>query len=222
MPESSYSDFLAVKELADKFEWMQSYDYPAYFAYGSPLDAGSNDFKPYLVAKDLAQAVCNEGMALFSAFAMLLHYQRHGKMRGMGNIIAWSVKDETLHCTGMSHLFKEFCSEYPEVVTDAFKHQIYKMYRTAVEIEDNVIDFAFAAGPVSGLTSSEMHQYIRYIADRRLIQIGLKPNWNVELNPLPWIDWIVNGDDLSAFFETRVTSYESGGLVGNWGWEEPE
>ena len=71
-------------------------------------------------------------------------------------------------------------------------------------------------GDVKGLTAKEVRQYIRYIADRRLVQLGLKEAYMVETNPLPWLDEILNGIEHSNFFESRVTEYTKSGMSGSW------
>jgi glutaredoxin 3 len=203
LPEEEYSAFLEYQEMRDKIEFMQSAD--VHTQQG--------------LAKALAQSACNEGMSLFSAFVMLLNYQRFGKMRGMCEIVEWSIRDETMHVQGMTQLFREFCEEHPRIVTDDFKKDIYQMFRDAVDLEDKVIDLAYRdAGTIEGLSVDEIKTYIRYIADRRLTQLGLKPNWEVAENPLPWLDWIVSGDSYKNFFEGTVTDYSSDGMSGAWGW----
>lgn len=202
-PESEYTAFLEYEAMADKIEFMQTFD---------------PDTKQGL-AKAIAQTVCNEGMSLFSAFVMLLNFQRFGKLKGMCEIVEWSIRDETMHVDGMTALFRQYINENPEVVTDEFKQSIYDMYRTAVTLEDKVIDLAFELGAMEGITQSEVKEYIRYIADRRLINLGLKPNWDIEFNPLPWLDWVLNGDSFKNFFEGRVTDYSADGMSGDsWGW----
>jgi len=203
LPESEYSAFLEYTELSEKIEFMQDFDVST--------KAG--------LAKALAQTVCNEGMSLFSAFVMLLNFQRFGKMKGMCEIVEWSIRDETMHVDGMTELFRIYLNENPEVVTDEFKTGIYDMYRSAVELEDKVIDLAFAMGDVQGLSAREVKDYIRYIADRRLTNLGLKPNWDIAENPLPWLDWVLSGDSFKNFFEGRVTDYSADGMTGeSWGW----
>jgi ribonucleoside-diphosphate reductase beta chain len=203
LPEEEFSAFLEYKEMAEKVEFMQDIDVHSH--------AG--------LAKAVARSAMNEGMSLFSAFIMLLNYQRYGKMRGMCEIVEWSIRDETMHCDGMVQLFRQFCEEHPRIVTDEFKADIYQMFRDAVKLEDKVIDLAFELGAVEGLTAEEVKKYIRYIADRRLIQLGLKGNWKVKENPLPWVDWIIAGDSHKNFFEGRVTDYNSDALSGDdWGW----
>ena len=167
----------------------------------------------------LAQSACNEGMSLFSAFVMLLNYQRFGKMKGMCEIVEWSIRDETMHVQGMTQLFRQYVKEHPRVVNDDFKKSIYKMYRQAVKLEDKVIDLAYEMGDIEGLDKEEVKQYIRYLADRRLIQLGLKPNFKIKQNPLNWLDWIISGDSFKNFFEGTVTDYNASGMTGeSWGW----
>lgn len=203
LPDEEYSAFLDYTQMADKIEFMQDNDVTT----------------PEGMAKALAQSVCNEGMSLFSAFVMLLNYQRYGKMKGMCKIVEWSIRDETQHVQGMSKLFRQYCAENPEVLTDEFKLGVYAMYRRAVELEDRFIDLAFELGKVTGLTADEMKQYIRYIADRRLIQLGFKANFGVKVNPLPWVDELL-AEGHTNFFEQRVSEYSVAGMTGDWGWEE--
>ena len=205
LPEEEFSAFLEYQQMADKIEFMADIDVNSY--------AG--------LAKAVARSVINEGMSLFSAFVMLLNYQRFGKMKGMCEIVEWSIRDETMHCEGMVKLFRTFCEEHPNIVTDKFKADIYQMVRDAVELEDKVIDLAYGMGAVDGLTKEEVKQYIRYIADRRLIQLGLKGNYKAKENPLPWVDWIVSGDSHKNFFEGVVTDYNAAGMAGgdDWGWQ---
>ena len=90
------------------------------------------------------------------------------------------------------------------------------MARVAVKLEDKFVDLTYKMGPMEGLDASEVKQYIRYITDRRLLQLGLKTNFKVKENPLSWLDWVLNGADHTNFFENRVTEYEVAGLSGIW------
>lgn len=203
LPDSEYYAFLEFSEMSDKIEFMQDNDVST--------DSG--------MGKALAQSACNEGMSLFSAFIMLLNYQRQGKMRGMCEIVLWSIRDESEHCKGMTDLFREYCKERPHIVTDSFKREVYEMYRTAVDLEDKFIDLAYSMGEPDNLPKETVKQYIRYIADRRLTQLGLKPNWNITENPCKWFDWLVSGESHGNFFEGRVVDYSSEGLSGtDWGY----
>lgn len=204
LPEEEYGAFLEYKQLRDKIEFMQDNDVSSKKG----------------LAKALAQSACNEGMSLFSAFVMLLNYQRFGKMKGMCEIVEWSIRDETMHVQGMTQLFREFLKQHPRVINDEFKKSVYKMFREAVKLEDKVIDLAYEMGNIEGLEKEAVKQYIRYLADRRLIQLGLKANFKVKNNPLDWVDWIINGDSFKNFFEGTVTDYNAAGMSGDsWGWE---
>jgi ribonucleoside-diphosphate reductase beta chain len=147
---------------------------------------------------------------------MLLNFQRYGKMKGMGKVVEWSIRDESMHVEGNSKLFRQFCVEHPKIINDEFKKELYEMARVAVKLEDKFVDLAYKMGPIEGLEASEVKQYIRYITDRRLLQLGLKTNFKVKENPLSWLDWILNGADHTNFFENRVTEYEVAGLSGIW------
>lgn len=204
LPESDYSKFLEFGQMRDKIEFMTQ----------APEGLG----KVAHLAFELARSVCNEGMSLFSAFVMLLNYQRVGKMRGTCEIVEWSIRDEQAHVEGMTKLFRAYCDEHPRVVTDKLKSYIYLNYTKAVELEDALVDLIYPEAEVAGLSSSDVKLYIRYLADRRLLQLGLKPIFNVTENPIEWLDWIVSGDSLKNFFEGRVTDYSAQGMVGDWDW----
>ena len=100
-------------------------------------------------------------------------------MKGMGQIVTWSVRDETLHCNSMIKLFRDFVKEEPQIWNDKLKNEIYEACKTIVQHEDAFIDLAFQMGPMQGLTADEVKQYIRFIGNRRLEQLGLKPIYDV-------------------------------------------
>lgn len=200
LPDSEYHAFLEYKEMADKIDFMMESDTTTMRGLGLAL----------------AKSVMNEGVALFASFVMLLNFQRYGKMKGMGKVVEWSIRDESMHVEGISKLFKAFCKEHPKIVDDEFKKAIYEMARHAVALEDKFTDLAYKLGPIDGLDEGEVKKYVRYITDRRLIQLGMKPNFKVKDNPLPWLEWVLNGADHTNFFENRVTEYEVAGLKGEW------
>jgi glutaredoxin 3 len=203
LPDEEYHAFLEYKEMADKVEFMS---------------AGSNTSHTDL-ALVLARSVFNEGMSLFASFVMLLNFQRFGRMKGMGTIVEWSIRDETLHVQGNAKLFRTFCEEHPRIVNDELKSQIYQMAKDSVKLEDKFIDLAYNGHEIQGLSKEEVKQYIRHIADRRLLQLGMKPKFNAKDNPLPWLDWVLNGASHDNFFEKRVTEYSVVGMEGDWGWD---
>ena len=201
LPEEDFHKFLEYSEMADKIEYMQD----------------NNNQTHTGLALALAQSVFNEGMSLFASFVMLLNFQRFGKMKGMGTIVEWSIRDESIHVQGNAKVFRTFCDEHPRIVTDELKSKIYQMSKDAVALEDKFIKLAFKGNVIEGITEKEVKQYIRHIADRRLLQLGMKPKFNVKDNPIPWLDWVLNGASHDNFFEKRVTEYSANGLEGNWG-----
>jgi ribonucleoside-diphosphate reductase beta chain len=86
-----------------------------------------------------------------------------------------------------------------------------------VSLEDRFIELSFQSGAIQGLTEQEVKTYIRYIADRRLISLGLKGIFKVKRNPLPWVEEMINAPTHTNFFENRATDYAKGALSGNWG-----
>jgi ribonucleotide reductase beta subunit family protein with ferritin-like domain len=204
LPDEEYHAFLEYKEMADKIDFMKQGDINTHTG----------------LALALAQSVFNEGLAVFASFVMLLNFQRHGKMKGMGTIVEWSIRDETLHVQGNAKLFRTFCDEHPRIVNDELKSKIYEMASNAVKLEDKFVSLAFKGNDVQGLTKEEVRAYIRHIADRRLLQLGLKTKFKQKDNPLPWLDWVLNGASHDNFFEKRVTEYSVVGMEGDWGWEE--
>jgi ribonucleoside-diphosphate reductase beta chain len=137
-------------------------------------------------------------------------------MKGMGQIITWSVRDETLHCMSIIRLFRTFVQENPDIWTEELRRDIYLVCATIVEHEDAFIDLAFEQGPVQGLTAEQVKNYIRYIADRRLVQLGLDPLFQISSNPLPWLDEMLNAVEHANFFENRATEYSRASTQGTW------
>ena len=166
------------------------------------------------IAKNLAvYSAFTEGLQLFSSFVILLNFPRFGKMKGMGQIVSYSIKDESLHVEAMTKLFREFIQENNEIWTDDFKGEIYQACRDMVDLEQKFLDLVFEMGDIQGLTREEMRKYVEYIADRRLLQLGLKPNYEVKDCPLDWLDDVL-GVEHQNFFEGRATSYMKAGLRG--------
>ena len=128
-----------------------------------------------------------EGLQLFASFAMLMNFPRFNKMKGMGQIVTWIVRDESLHCEGMIKLFHAFAKETGALTQDV-KDDIVECCRTVVAMEDKFIDLAFEMGPVQGMTPDDIKKYIRYIADWRLGQLGLPKIYGVDRTPDPVAD----------------------------------
>jgi ribonucleoside-diphosphate reductase beta chain len=147
---------------------------------------------------------------------MLLNFPRNGLMKGMGQIVTWSIVDETMHAESMIKLFRTYIEENKQIWNDELKSRIYTIAEKMVDLEEKFIDLAFKMGGMRDLTSDDVKRYIRYIADRRLISLGLKGIFKVKKNPLPWVEEMINAPTHTNFFENRATDYAKGALTGNW------
>jgi ribonucleoside-diphosphate reductase beta chain len=156
----------------------------------------------------------NEGVNLFSSFAVLLNFSRFNKMKGLGQIIAFSIKDESLHSEAGCWLFRTLISEFPDIWTDELKKEIYDAARVTVDLEDAFIDKAFELGAIEGLDPKDLKAFIRHRANTKLGDLGLKANWrNVDkdaLQRMGWFDILSAGVSHADFFSQRVTDYSKG------------
>jgi ribonucleoside-diphosphate reductase beta chain len=203
MPETTYQEFLEYDSMRAKHDYF--------------TDLSNANGTPESVATNIAAfSAFTEGMQLFSSFIMLLNFPRHGKMKGMGQIVTWSIVDETQHAEGMIKLFRSYVEENRELWNDDLKSQIYTIAEKMVELEDKFIELSFSMGEMENLTEEDVKKYIRYICDRRLISLGLKGIFKVKKNPLPWVEEMINAPTHTNFFENRATDYAKGALSGKW------
>jgi ribonucleoside-diphosphate reductase beta chain len=202
LPESEYHAFLEYEEMRKKHEFMHSF----------------NQDNPTEVALSLAGvSAFGEGLALFASFAMLLNFPRQNLLKGMGQIISWSVRDESMHCEGIMRLYHAYINEQ-DVDREFLATRIEQIAREAVANEEAFIDLAFAhtGGEVPGLTAAEMKRYVRYMADFRLRGLGQAPIYGIAENPLPWVDGMAVGIEHANFFEQQATEYSKAATQGDW------
>jgi ribonucleoside-diphosphate reductase beta chain len=202
MPEDTYNEFLDYQAMKDKHDYLTEF---------------TKSDKKRIAQNIAAFSAFTEGMQLFSSFIMLLNFPRHGKMKGMGQIITWSIVDETQHAESMIKLFRTYIEENRELWNDELKSEIYTIATKMVELEDQFIDLAFSVGGMEDLAQDDVKKYIRYIADRRLISMGMKGIFKVKKNPLIWVEEMINAPTHTNFFENRATDYAKGALAGSWG-----
>lgn len=197
MPETTYSAFADYSEMKDKHDFVEQF-------HGDSLESLA------------VYSAFTEGMQLFSSFAILMNFERQNKMKGMCNIVRWSIRDESMHVEGMTRLFRTVWGrKYPTVEYQAdmnyHKNRIKDAALKMVELEDRFIDLCFEQDGIEGLTADEVKEYIRYIANKRWTQLGFSGElYPVEKNPLEWLDWVVNGVEHTNFFEARPTEYSKG------------
>ncbi|MEO9970398.1 MAG: ribonucleotide-diphosphate reductase subunit beta [Hyphomonadaceae bacterium] len=204
MPDSEFSAFMEYEQMAAK------HDYLGQFGVETEAD---------ILTSMAVFGGFTEGLQLFASFAMLMNFPRFNKMKGMGQIVSWSIRDESLHCEGMIKLFHTYAGE-TGALTKSVADNIKGCCETVVQLEDKFIDLAFEAGEVEGMTPADIKQYIRYIADWRLGQLKLKPIFGIEAHPLPWLTEITNGVEHANFFEARATEYSKGATKGDWHGDE--
>jgi ribonucleoside-diphosphate reductase beta chain len=203
MPESTYQEFLEYESMRAKHDYFTDL-------------SNTNGTQQSIATNIAAFSAFTEGMQLFSSFIMLLNFPRHGKMKGMGQIVTWSIVDETQHAESMILLFRAYIEENRDIWNDELKSSIYTVAEKMVELEDKFIDLSFAMGDMENLTAEDVKKYIRYIADRRLISLGLKGIFKVKKNPLLWVEEMINAPTHTNFFENRATDYAKGALSGSW------
>jgi len=202
MPEVEYSAFMKYKEMKDKHDFLTQF----------------NVSTPEETAVTLAVfGGFIEGLQLFASFAMLMNFPRFNKMKGMGQIVSWSVRDESLHCEGIIRLYHEYVREqWGGGLPTHIGGRIRNICETIVSLEDSFIDRAFEFGAVEGMGPEDIKRYIRFIADWRLGQLDLQPLYGVAENPIPWLIPLLNGVEHANFFEARATEYSKGATQGSW------
>lgn len=192
MPEVEYKAFLEYQEMQEKHDYLSKF----------PLDTPEN------VARNLAVfAAFTEGMQIFSSFAIMMNFPRFNKMKGMGQIVTWSARDENIHANATIRLFKQWLQENPSIDQDKLFLDIRDVACKMVELEDKFIDLAFGTGEIQGLNPVEVKQYIRKITNTRLEQLGTSPVYTILGTPLPWLDELLYGVEHQNFFEGRATEY---------------
>lgn len=201
IPETVYNEFLEYKAMKDKNDFVLGF---------------VGESRQTIAQQIAVFSAFSEGLALMSSFVMLLNFSRFGTMKGMNSVIAWSMVDEELHTRSLCLLFREFIKENMDIWTDELKREIYEICRTTVQLEDKFIDLAFGVADIRGLTKEDMKQYIRYIADRRLLTLGMRTEYKVKRNPLPWVEGML-GISHTNFFESKVSDYSKGAMTGDWG-----
>jgi ribonucleoside-diphosphate reductase beta chain len=151
-----------------------------------------------------------EGVNLFSSFAILMSFQLRDLLKGTGQIVEYSVRDESLHSRAGCILFRLLLQDVPEINTPELQNKIEDAARTAVELEFNFIDKAFEMGDLSNLTKDELKNFIKARTNEKLTELGYKGIYDVDLSLLRNMDWfgkLTSGKIHSDFFSARVSDY---------------
>jgi ribonucleoside-diphosphate reductase beta chain len=152
-----------------------------------------------------------EGVNLFSSFAVLMSFQLRNLMKGTGQIVAWSVRDESLHSKAGCWLFRTLLDENPELNTAKLSQAIYEACDLSVQLEFNFIDKAFEMGDIEGLSTAQLKNFIKERANQKLVELGFKPLYNdIDPNMLKQMEWfghLTSGVEMQDFFAGRVSTY---------------
>jgi ribonucleoside-diphosphate reductase beta chain len=152
-----------------------------------------------------------EGVNLFSSFAVLMSFQLRNLMKGTGQIVEWSVRDESLHSKAGCWLFRTLVSENPDLDDHKLMGEIYKACEVSVNLEFDFIDKAFEMGDIEGLSKDQLKNFIKARANEKLNELGYSPLYN-DVDPnlmreMEWFNHLTSGKTHQDFFANRVTDY---------------
>jgi ribonucleoside-diphosphate reductase beta chain len=152
-----------------------------------------------------------EGVNLFSSFAILMSFQLRNMMKGTGQIVEYSVRDESLHSKAGCWLFRTMMEEIPELYDSEMEDAIYEACEISVKLEFDFIDAAFEMGDVDGLNQDQLKNFIKERANQKLIELGFPPLYNdIDPNLLKSMEWfghLTSGKSHTDFFASRSTDY---------------
>jgi ribonucleoside-diphosphate reductase beta chain len=169
-----------------------------------------NDQK--LLKSIIVFACLMEGLFFYVGFTQILALGRQNKMMGAAEQYQYILRDESMHCNFGIDLINTIKMENPQLWTPAFRDEIKSLFLQAVELEYKYAEDTMPRG-VLGLNAPMFKGYLRFIANRRSVQIGLDPLFPNEENPFPWMSEMIDLKKERNFFETRVTEYQTGGTL---------
>ncbi len=152
-------------------------------------------------------ASCIEGLFFFGAFAYVYFLRSRGLLPGLAAGTNWVFRDESAHMAFAFEVINTVRREEPHLFDEQWRSQVRAMIEEAVDCESAFADDVLAGG-VIGLTRIEMRQYLEYVADQRLVMLGLQPHFGAR-NPLPFME-LQDVQELTNFFERRVSAYQVG------------
>jgi len=176
------------------------------------LDITTVEGKQDFVRNLVAYSVIMEGIWFYSGFAVGLSFRQRNLLRNFASLVDWVVRDESLHLKFGINLILTVLEENPDIATEEFAAEIRQMILDAVEMEVTYNQDQFPGG-ILGMNADYLSTYTKYLADRRLEELGFASEYNVT-NPLKWMATANDTLQLVNFFESTNTSYESNSAVG--------
>ena len=143
------------------------------------------------------------------------------KLKGVGQIVEWSVRDESLHSNAGCWLFRTLMEEHPEFNTDKLVKEIEEAAQMSMKLEFDFIDKVFEMGDLENLTKNELKNFIKHRINTKMKDLGLEPivpSSEIDkgaLKTMKWFDAVIAGKQHTDFFASRVTNYSKGHV--DWG-----
>jgi ribonucleoside-diphosphate reductase beta chain len=204
-----FNAYNEVKSIRDKDEFL----IPFINAIMDPNFVTGTPENDQTLLKSLIVFAClMEGLFFYVGFTQILALGRQNKMTGAAEQYQYILRDESMHCNFGIDLINAIKNENPHLWTAAFKAEIKGLFEKAVELEYRYAEDTMPRG-VLGMNASMFKGYLRYIANRRAVQIGLEPLFPQEENPFPWMSEMIDLKKERNFFETRVIDYQTGGAL---------
>ena len=176
-----------------------------------------NGSDPVGIAKSLAVfSAFAEGVSLYSAFAVLYSFQLRNLLKGIGQQMKWSVRDESLHSKMGCKLYRDMCSENDQLL-HLCREDIVKAAETMVKLESSYIDKMFEAGDIEGISANDLKQFIKKRANEKLVELGyvdLGSYFAYDTKAASNLDWfyhLTGGVTHTDFFAIRPTDYSKAG-----------
>ena len=157
-------------------------------------------------------AAIMEGTFFYVGFSQILAMGRQNKMVGAAEQYQYILRDESMHCNFGIDMANQIKVENPQLWTEAFQQEIIDLIRRGVELECAYADDTMPRG-VLGLNAPVFREYVKYIGNRRLVQLGLPQQYPGVQNPFPWMSEMMDLKKEKNFFETRVTEDQTGGAL---------
>jgi len=164
--------------------------------------SGKKDFIRNLVATNIVM----EGIWFYSGFMVALSFRQRNQLRNFGSMINWVIRDESLHLKFGMQLIHTVLEENSELLTEEFAEEIRQIIIEGVKLEAAYNVDLFPNG-ILGLNAEYVNQYVQYVADRRLEELGMESHFKVT-NPAKWMSTATDVFELVNFFESQNTSYE--------------
>ena len=214
----NFAAFLHEPTIAKKFEHLSSVD-----ANWNHEDIATNIDARNQVARSLAIfSAFAEGVSLYSSFAVLYSFQMRNLLKGIGQQMKWSVRDESLHSKMGCRLFNHMCEEYPDLRSDNKEHVI-EAAKLMVEMELDFIDKMFELGDLENLKKDDLKNFIKRRANEKLAEIGYETVFEFDAISAKELDWfyhLTGGVEHADFFAIRPTAYSKAGEDEVWDEED--